>query len=339
MTTNFETDVVIIGAGPSGLFNIFECGMLGLKCHIVDSLDHIGGQCIALYPEKPIYDIPALPEIMASDLIANLEKQAAPFDPVYHLSQQVTGIAGQVNDFTITTSKSVKIKAKAVIIAGGTGSFGPQKPPLANLELYEGKSVFYAVRSREKFRDMNVVIAGGGDSAIDWAISLSEVAKSVSVVHRRDKFRGAQASVDKLHALAKQGKIDLVVPYQLQALEGEGDTLKAVIVSDLDHNQKKIPADILLPFFGLSTSLGPLSDWGLGLNKNHIEIDQATAKTNLNGIYAVGDMATYPHKVKLILTGFAEAAQAAHSIRSQIFPHEELHFEYSTTKGIPGAAA
>ena len=337
MTTNFETDVVIIGAGPSGLFSVFECGMLGLKCHVIDSLDHIGGQCIALYPEKPIYDIPALPEIMAADLISNLEKQAAPFRPVYHLSQQVTTISGKVNYFTITTRKDVAIKAKAIIIAGGTGSFGPQKPPLANLENYEGVSVFYAVRSREKFRDRSVVIAGGGDSAIDWAISLSEVAKKVSLVHRRDKFRGAQASVDKLHALAKQGKIDLVVPYQLEALEGDNNVLKTVIVSDLDHNRKTIDADILLPFFGLSTSLGPLADWGLGLSKNHIEIDQATAKTNLDGIYAVGDMATYPHKVKLILTGFAEAAQAAHSIRHQIFPDEELHFEYSTTKGVPGS--
>lgn len=338
MPTNYETDVVIVGAGPSGLFAIFECGMLGLKCHVIDSLDHIGGQCIALYPEKPIYDIPAWPEIKAADLIAHLESQALPFDPVFHLSQQVLEISGGANDFHIKTSKGIDIKAKAIVIAGGTGSFGPQKPPLEGLEKYEGTSVFYAVRSRERFRDQNVVIAGGGDSAIDWAISLSEVAKRVSVVHRRDKFRGAPASVDKLHKLAGEGKIDLVIPYQLEGLEGENGKLNAVIVSDLDHNKKAIAADVLLPFFGLSTSLGPMAEWGLALDKNHIQVDQSTSQTNIPGVYAIGDMATYKHKLKLILTGFAEAAHAAHAIHRQIHPGEEMHFEYSTTKGIPGKA-
>ncbi len=336
MTTNYETDVVIVGAGPSGLFTIFECGMLGLKCHVIDSLDHIGGQCIALYPEKPIYDIPAWPEIKAADLIAHLETQALPFNPVIHLSQQVLEISGAANDFHIKTSKGIDIKAKAIVIAGGTGSFGPQKPPLEGLERYEGVSIFYAVRSREQFRDRNIVIAGGGDSAIDWAISLSEVAKKVSVVHRRDKFRGAPASVEKLHRLAEAGKIDLVVPYQLEALQGYGSQLNAVIVSDLDHNKKTIEADILLPFFGLSTSLGPMAGWGLSLDRNHIQVDQSTSQTNIAGIYAVGDMATYQHKLKLILTGFAEGAHAAHAIHRQIHPGEELHFEYSTTKGVPG---
>lgn len=336
MTQSFETDVVIIGAGPTGLCGIFECGMLGLKCHVIDSLDHIGGQCIALYPEKPIYDIPAWPEIMAADLIAHLEKQAAPFHPAYHLNQQVIGISGVVNNFTILTNKDLSIKAKAIIIAGGTGSFGPQKPPLTDLETFEGKSVFYAVRSRENFRDKAIVIAGGGDSAIDWAISLSEVAKRVSVVHRRDKFRGAAASVARLHALAQDDKIDLVVPYQLEALQGENGVLRSVIVSDLDHNKKEIEADILLPFFGLSTSLGPLAEWGLTLDKSHIEVEQSTSRTSIEGIYAIGDMATYPHKIKLILTGFAEAAQAAHAIQRQLHPGEEMHFEYSTTKGPPG---
>ena len=338
MTTNYQTDVVIIGAGPSGLFTIFECGMLGLKCHVIDSLDHIGGQCIALYPEKPIYDIPAWPEIKAADLIAHLETQMLPFAPVIHLSQQVLEISGSANNFTVKTSKGAVIETKAIVIAGGTGSFGPQKPPLEKLGEYEGTSVFYAVRSREQFRDKNIVIAGGGDSAIDWAISLSEVAQKISVVHRRDKFRGAPASVDKLHALAASGKIDLVVPYQLDALEGQNGQLTGVIVADLDHNRKTIPADILLPFFGLSTSLGAMAEWGLALDKNHIQVDQSTSATNVAGIYAVGDMATYPHKLKLILTGFAEGAHAAHAIRRQIFPDQEIHFEYSTTKGLPGQA-
>jgi len=310
--------------------------MLGLKSHVIDSLDHIGGQCIALYPEKPIYDIPAWPDIKAADLIAQLEIQSAAFNPQFHLSEQVVAISGQANDFMIKTSKNIEIKAKAIIIAGGTGSFGPQKPPLDHLESYEGTSVFYAVRSREKFRDQNIVIAGGGDSAIDWAISLSEVAKKVSIVHRRDKFRGAPASVDKLHKLAEEGKIDLVVPYQLDALEGENGRLTSVIVADLDHNKKKIEADILLPFFGLSTSLGSMAEWGLSLDKNHIQVDQSTSATNVPGIYAIGDISTYQHKLRLILTGFAEGAHAAHAIRRQIHPGEELHFEYSTTKGIPG---
>lgn len=336
---NYETDVVIIGAGPSGLFSIFECGMVGLKTHVIDSLDHIGGQCIALYPEKPIYDIPAWPEIKAADLIAQLEAQAEAFKPVYHLSEQVVAISGKANDFTIRTSKNAEIRCKAIVIAGGTGSFGPQKPPLEGLEAYEGKSVFYAVRSREKFRGQRVVIAGGGDSAIDWAISLSEVAAKVSVVHRRDKFRGAPASVDKLHALAAEGRIDLVVPYQLDGLEGADGQLTGVVVADLDHNRKTIEADVLLPFFGLSTSLGPMAEWGLSIDKNHIQVDQSTSQTNIPGIFAVGDMATYPHKLKLILTGFAEAAHAAHAIRRQIHPGEEIHFEYSTTKGVPGSQA
>ncbi len=338
MSENYQTDVVIVGAGPSGLFAVFECGMLGLKTHLIDSLDHIGGQCIALYPEKPIYDIPAWPEIKAADLIAHLESQAMPFNPVIHLSQQVLEISGTANDFHIRTSKGVDVQAKAIVIAGGTGSFGPQKPPLEGLEEYEGKSVFYAVRSRDKFRDKEVVIAGGGDSAIDWAISLSEVAKRVSVVHRRDKFRGAPASVDKLHKLATEGKIDLVVPYQLDALEGANGQLKSVVVADLDHNKKTIEADVLLPFFGLSTSLGPMAEWGLTLDKNHIQVDQSTSQTNIPGVFAIGDMASYPHKLKLILTGFAEAAHAAHAIRRQIHPSEEIHFEYSTTKGVPGKA-
>lgn len=336
METNLVTDVVIIGAGPSGLFAVFECGMLNLKCHVIDSLDHIGGQCIALYPEKPIYDIPAFPEIKAADLIHNLEQQILPFDPVFHLSQKVSSVAGSANNFVIKTNKGISIATRAIIIAGGTGSFGPQRPPLEKLEEFEGKSVFYAVRKKDIFKDKRVVIAGGGDSAVDWALSLAEIAARVMLVHRRDKFKAAPASLGKLQKLATEGKIDLIVPYQLEGIEGDQGHLKSVTVSDLDGNKRTLEADYLLPFFGLSTSLGAIADWGLTIDRNHIQVEQSTSATNISGIYAVGDMASYQHKLKLILTGFAEAAAAAHAIRRQIFPDEVLHFEYSTTKGLPG---
>ena len=343
MTTFIETDVVIVGAGPVGLFSIFECGMNKLSCHVVDSLDMVGGQCAALYPEKPIYDIPAHPSITGGDLVENLLAQAQPFNPVFHLSQKVVSLTtldkASADDygFELVTSGDVHFKAKAVIIAAGVGAFGPNRPPLAGLEQFEGSSVFYYVKSRAEYAGKNVVIAGGGDSAVDWAISLSEVAKRVSVVHRRDKFRAAPESEGKLKKLAQDGVIDLVVPYQLSGLEGSNGVLQNVIVESMDGVKKAVPTDILLPFFGLSMNLGPILEWGLGLEKHHIHVDQATAQTSTPGIFAIGDVATYPHKQKLILTGFAEAAQATHAIRKMLFPDEVVHFEYSTTKGVPGA--
>lgn len=336
MSETVQTDVVIIGAGPVGLFAIFECGMVGLKTHVVDSLDHIGGQCAALYPEKPIYDIPAHPTILGGDLISALEKQAGAFNPVYHLGQQVTGVAEQGAGWLVTTSKGEKLACKAILIAGGAGSFGPQRPPLEGIEEFEGKSIFYSIRSREALRGKRVVIAGGGDSAVDWALSLVEIAERVSLVHRRDKFRAAPASIGQLHGLAAAGRLDLVVPYQLKSIAGENGQIEAIMVNDLDGHDRVLKADILLPFFGLSTSLGPLADWGLTLDRTHISVDQATAATNIPGIYAIGDIATYRHKIKLILTGFGEAAQAAHAIYRQINPDKEFHFEYSTTSGVPG---
>lgn len=334
MSEILETDVVIIGAGPVGLFAVFQCGMLGLKCHVVDSLDHIGGQCTALYPEKPIYDIPAEPSISGAALIEQLEQQAAPFAPVYHLGQQVTGVAGQAGDFTLTTSKHVTLTSKAIIIAAGAGAFGPHRPPLEGLEQYEGKSVFFSVRSREKFRGKNIVIAGGGDSAIDWANSLAEIASKIYVVHRRDKFRAAPASLEKLQEYTLSGLIELVTPYQLSALKGANGILNQVEVTDLDNNSRLLDADLLLPFFGLSAELGPIAEWGLNIDHSHITTNQGTAETNICGIFAIGDIAIYQHKLKLILTGFADAAQAAHAIYNQLHPDTPLHFEYSTTKGI-----
>ena len=330
----FETDVAIIGAGPVGLFAIFQCGMLGFKCHVIDSLSEIGGQCSALYPEKPIYDIPALPEIMAGDLIENLEKQAAPFKPQFHLGQQIVSICDKDAFKIVRTSSNKEVKAKAVIIAGGAGSFGPNRPPLEGIEGYEGTSVFYMVRRKEDFRDKNIVIAGGGDSAVDWTISLSDIAKSVSLVHRRDKFRAAPESVNKLRTLQENGKINLVVPYQLHDLIGDGKQLSSVRVSGKE-GEKDIKADILLPFYGLATDLGPILDWGLDVKGHTIAVNPLTSETSQQGIYAVGDIVSYENKLKLILTGFSEAAMAAHAIYKKIHPNQELHFEYSTTKGRP----
>lgn len=334
------TDVVIIGAGPVGLFSIFECGMLRLKCHVIDALDSVGGQCAALYPEKPIYDIPAHPEINGAGLVDNLYRQSLPFKPVFHLGHQVVGIEQldeEGKSWQVATSKSVSIKCSSIIIAAGVGAFGPNRPPLTNIEQFEGHSVHYYIKNREAFRDKHILIAGGGDSAVDWAISLSELAASVSIVHRRPKFRAAPESEAKLTDLANVGKINLVTPFQLEALEGQGTQLQAVVVKSLDGELKTLKTDCLLPFFGLSMNLGPIASWGLGLERSHITIDPLTAETNRSGIYAIGDIATYPNKLKLILTGFAEAAQAAHAIRRFLFPNEVLHFEYSTTKGVKAA--
>jgi thioredoxin reductase (NADPH) len=338
MTTSVQqTDVAIIGAGPVGLFAVFECGMLGLKCHVIDALAAPGGQCSALYPEKPIYDIPGHPMIEAAALITRLEEQAAPFAPVYHLGQQVERLVRMEDGrYRLGTERGTAIAARAVIVAAGVGAFGPNRPPLDGIEAFESKSVFYLVTRREAFRGLRVVIAGGGDSAVDWAISLAEVAARVMVVHRRAKFRAAPESAARLDALAKAGKIDLVIPYQLAALDGADGQLAGVTVADLDGKAKRLEADVLLPFFGLSMNLGPIAQWGLALDHHHITVSPATCMSSAEGIFAIGDIATYPGKLKLILSGFAEAALAAHAIYPLIHPGEALHFEYSTTKGVPG---
>lgn len=331
-----QTDVAIIGAGPVGLFAVFECGMLKMRCHLVDVLDAPGGQCTALYPEKPIYDIPGIPEVDAAGLIDRLKEQAAPFDPVFHLGEQVVALTKVERGWRLETDEGTRIEAAAVMIAGGVGAFGPNRPPLPGIEEYEGSGVHYYVSRREAFRGKRIVIAGGGDSAVDWAISLAEIAGSVHFVHRRDKFRAAPESVDRLRALAASGQVELVVPYQLTGLAGANGRLGAVDVATLDGEARRIEADVLLPFFGLSTNLGPIAEWGLNLDQNRIVIDPATGETSAPGIFAIGDIAAYPGKLKLILTGFAEAARAAHSAHALVFPGEALHFEYSTTAGVPG---
>ena len=340
-TTEHQTDVVIIGAGPVGLFAVFECGMLGLKCHVVDALEMPGGQLSALYPEKPIYDIPGYPKIGAQELVTRLEEQAEPFAPVYHLGSPVTGLTQTDAGWTVATAAGTVIHAGSVIIAAGVGAFGPNRPPLPGIEAFEdqgpGLGVKYMVGRIDDFKGRRVVIAGGGDSAVDWALSLADVAESIALVHRRAKFRAALDSVRKLEQLVEAGKVELIIPYQLGDLEGEAGKLNAVIARDLDGNEQRLEADVLLPFFGMLQQLGPIADWQLDLRDNHITVDPATMATDRKGLFAAGDIVTYPGKLKLILTGFAEAADAAHAAHGVVKPDEILHFEDSTTKGVPGS--
>jgi thioredoxin reductase (NADPH) len=332
-----RSDVAIIGAGPVGLFAVFECGMLKLSTQVVDALDAVGGQCVALYPEKPIYDIPGYPSIGASELIDRLAEQAAPFKPVYHLGEQVETLTRAGEDWELGLTSGRKLRARAVIIAAGVGAFGPNRPPLPGIEAFEGKSVHYLVKRREDFRGKRVVIAGGGDSAVDWALSLADIAAKVMVVHRRDKFRAAPESVSQMKKLVEASRIEMVLPYQLDGLEGSNGQLSAVLVKTLDGKDRRLEADSLLAFFGLAMNLGPIAQWGLNLEQNHIVVNPANAATSAPGIFAIGDIARYPGKLKLILSGFAEAAAAAHGIHPLVHPGEVLHFEYSTTKGLPGS--
>lgn len=336
MSVMHETDAVIVGAGPVGLFAVFQCGMVKVRCHVVDALEAVGGQLSALYPEKPIYDIPGHPSILAADLVERLTEQAAPFHPTYHLDTQVSTLS-RLDDgrWLCGLSNGESIAARAVIICAGGGAFGPNRPPLDGLERFEGTSVFYLVRRREDFRGKKVVIAGGGDSAVDWAISLSEVAAKVMVVHRRPKFRAAPESEARLKQLAESGAVELVVPYQLHGLEGENGKLSAVVVATLEGETRRLDADVLLPFYGLSSELGPIAEWNLGMDRNLIAVDPATGASDAPGIYAAGDICTYPGKLKLILSGFAEAARVAHSAHDVVHPGEALHFEHSTTSGVP----
>lgn len=328
------TDVVIIGAGPAGLFTIFQVGMLGMKCHVIDAFETIGGQCSALYPQKPIFDIAGYPKILAQDLIEQLAIQAKPFNPTYNLNQQVTHLKADNDCFMIRTSKNLELQSKAVIIAGGHGGFGPNKLPIAGIEKFENKSIFYSIKDPNEFTGKNLLIAGGGDSAVDWAINLAKITNNLYLVHRRDKFRAAPESLRQLKELEMSGKINVITGYQLDGINGDDGYLKQVFLKDFNDNIKILDVDILCPFFGLAQSLGPIADWGLGLNCNNIKVTQPHYMTNIDGIYAIGDIATYEGKLKLILTGFAEAAHATHHAYNRVFPGKQLHFEYSTTKGV-----
>lgn len=330
-------DVAIIGAGPTGLFAAFECGMLKLSSVLIDALDAVGGQCAALYPEKPIYDIPAHPAIPAGALIDSLEAQIAPFNVPRVLSQRVEKLSGRRGDFTLTTSTGTVIHAKAVIVAAGAGAFGPNRPPLDGLEAFEQSgAIQYYVRRRSDFAGRRIVVAGGGDSALDWALSLAEIAEKVFLLHRRDRFRGAPETLSRIEAFVTEGRIEKVVPYQLHGLQGEAGVLRGVEVATLDGQVRVLEADTLLPFYGLSTDLGPIAAWNLDTTRSQIPVTPSSLETSLPGVFAIGDVASYPGKLKLILQGFAEGAMAAHAIYPIVHPDTALHFEYSTSKGTPG---
>jgi len=336
MAEEIETDVAIVGAGPVGLFAAFECGMLRLRSVLIDALDSPGGQCAALYPEKPIFDIPAHPEILAGELVALLERQIAPFRVPRLLGRRVEKLSGTAGAFTLGTDRGDVVRVRAVMLAAGAGAFGPNRPPLAGLAHYEASgAVQYYVRRKDDLRGLGVVIAGGGDSAVDWALALRGIAARIYVVHRRAKFRAAPESAVQLDVAASRGEVELVIPYQLRALEGTDGRLAAVEVATLEGEARRLPADRLLAFFGLSTDLGPLARWGLEFDRHHIRVDSASCQTSLAGVFAIGDAASYPGKLKLILQGFSEAAMAAHAAHPIVHPGQALHFEYSTTTGIP----
>ena len=331
-----KTDILIIGAGPTGLFAVFEAGLLKLKCHLIDSLPMPGGQCAEIYPKKPIYDIPSHPEIMAGDLIKNLEDQIAPFQPGYTLGESAVSIEKTDDEqFIVTTDQGTKHQAPVVAIAGGLGTFEPRKPPLENLESYENKGVNYIIKDPEYYRNKKVVIAGGGDSALDWTIFLENVASSVTLVHRRNEFRGALDSVDKVQDLKNERRINLITPAEVTALEGK-NKLEALTVTQ-EGISNKLECDYFIPLFGLTPKLGPIANWGLEIEKNAIKVDNSLDyQTNIPGIYAIGDVNTYPGKLKLILCGFHEATLMCQSAFKRIFPDKRNVLKYTTVSGVSG---
>ncbi len=331
MTEPIETDVVIVGAGPVGLFAVFELGLLEIKCHLVDILDRPGGQCAELYPEKPIYDIPGHPEISAQGLIDSLMKQIEPFHPEFHFSQMVESLE-RLDDgrFGLTTDAGTTFRCKAVVIAAGGGSFQPKRPPVAGIEAFEGSSVHYAVRRMDDFRDHDIMIVGGGDSALDWVLNLQPLAKSMTLVHRRDEFRAAPDSVHKMRGLVAEQKMQLLIG-QVTSLVGSDGQVDHAMVKDKEGNELEVKATRVLPFFGLTMKLGPVANWGLNLNENLITVDTSTFETNEPGIYAIGDIITYPGKVKLILSGFHEGALMAQAVHGVVYPDKRLVFQYTTS--------
>ena len=331
-----KTDILIIGAGPTGLFTVFEAGLLKLKCHLIDALPQPGGQCSEIYPKKPIYDIPAFPEILAGDLVDNLMKQIQPFQPGFTLGERAQSIQTQDDGtFIVTTNKGTKHHAPIVAIAGGLGSFEPRKPPIPNIADFEDKGVEYIIRDPELYRDKDVVIAGGGDSALDWSIFLTDVASSVTLVHRRNEFRGALDSVEKVQELKDKAKIQLITPGEVVGIVGE-QKLTGVTIKQADGVFEK-PCDHFIPLFGLAPKLGPIADWGLEIEKNAIKVDNTLDyQTNIPGIYAIGDVNTYPGKLKLILCGFHEATLMCQSAYKRIFPDKRHVMKYTTVGGVEG---
>lgn len=329
-----NTDICIIGAGPVGLFAVFEAGLLKMRCHLIDALPQIGGQLSEIYPRKPIYDIPGYPTIDAQDLVDNLMEQIKPFHPTFTIGERVETIDKQEDgSFNLTSNEGTQINAKVIVIAGGLGSFEPRKPVVKGLADFEGKGVTYMVKNPEAFRDKKVVLAGGGDSALDWTIFLADIAKEVTLVHRSDSFRGAPDSAEKVFNMANEGKIRLLLQSNLSSVQGNG-TLKSVGIIDKDKNEFQIETDTLIPLFGLSPKLGPIADWGLDIDKSAVLVNTEDFGTNIPGIFAIGDINTYPGKLKLILCGFHEGALMAQSAFRYVYPNQKLSFKYTTVNGI-----
>ena len=329
-TEIIETDAVVIGAGPCGLFAIFELGLLDIQAHVVDILDRAGGQCAELYPEKPIYDVPALPTVTGQELTDRLMEQIKTFGAEFHFSEQISTLSREADGrFRLTTDAGTEFLTKVVIVAAGGGSFTPKRPPLAGIEDYEGKSVFYSVRKIEQMRGKDVVIVGGGDSALDWTLNLAPVANSLTLVHRRDEFRGAPHSVDKMRKLVADGSVRLLIG-QVTALEGAGGELSSLQIKTA-NGVESVPCTAMLPFFGLTMKLGPVADWGLNLHENLIHVDTERFETSEKGIFAIGDINWYPGKLKLILSGFHEAALMAQAAHRIVYPDKKLMFQYTTS--------
>jgi thioredoxin reductase (NADPH) len=331
------TDIIIIGAGPTGLFSVFEAGLLKLKCHLIDALPQPGGQCSEIYPKKPIYDVPAYPEILAGELTDKLLEQSKQFEPRFTLGERAETIEKQPDgSFIVTTNKGTQHKAPVVAIAGGLGSFEPRKPLIKHLQSFEDKGVAYMIKDPEIYRDQRVVIAGGGDSALDWAIFLSEVASEVVLIHRRNEFRGALDSVDKVQELKNKGLIKIITPAEVTAVFGKSK-LESIEVSNLDGSSQRINTDNFIPLFGLSPKLGPIANWGLEIEKNAIKVNNALDyQTNIPGVFAIGDVNTYPGKLKLILCGFHEATLMCQAAYKIINPGKRYVLKYTTVSGIDG---
>jgi len=324
-----KTDTLIIGAGPVGLFCVHQLGIIGLKCEVVDNLDKIGGQCIELYPDKPIYDIPAVPECTGEDLTNNLMKQIEPFKSNFYLGERVENIEKSEKKWIVKTNKGTEFEVSSIIIAAGVGAFEPRKFQINDAKKYEGKNILYSVKDKKIFKDKKITIFGGGDSALDWAIELSNTSK-VTLIHRRDEFRGMQASIDKVHQLKEEGKIEVYTKYQIDSVNGK-ENIETINIKHDDNSIKEIKTDYVLGFFGLIMQLGPIAEWGLNLDKKTIPVNTENFETNKEGIFAIGDICTYPGKLKLILSGFHEGALAARGCFKYARPDEKLRFEFTTT--------
>jgi len=329
-----STDICIIGAGPVGLFSVFEAGLLKMRCHLIDTLPQIGGQLSEIYPQKPIYDIPGYPEIKAQELVERLMEQIKPFDPGFTLGERVETLERQEDgSIVVATSDGTQVHCKVVVIAGGLGCFEPRKPEIKGLTDFEGKGVEYMVKKPENFRNKRVVLAGGGDSALDWTIFLADIAARVTLIHRGDTFRGAPDSAEKVHELASNGKIDLILQSNLLSVSGNG-RLNEIAYVGRDQLTKTVETDYLIPLFGLSPKLGPIADWGLNIDKSAILVNTFDYSTNVERIYAIGDINTYPGKLKLILCGFHEAALMVQSAFKYVYPDQKLSFKYTTVYGV-----